>query len=69
MFSLYLAAAKIRSSTELTVIRRKTRTSFFCPIRCARSTNYSNLNYISERALRGKYQDIEAPNVHYVSVP
>ena len=46
MFNLYLAAAKIRSSTELTVIRRKTRTSFFCPIRWARSTNNSNLDYI-----------------------
>jgi len=33
----YLAAAKIRSSTELTVISLRTLTSFFCPILCARS--------------------------------
>merc|ERR1719384_377737 len=31
MLSLYLAAARIRSSTELTTISLSTRTSFFCP--------------------------------------
>ena len=36
-FSLYLAAARIFSSTLLTVISLKTRTSFFWPIRWARS--------------------------------
>ena len=33
----YLAAAKIRSSTEFTVISLRTLTSFFFPILCARS--------------------------------
>lgn len=36
-FSLYLAAARIFSSTLLTVQSRRTRTSFCCPMRCARS--------------------------------
>lgn len=36
-FSLYLAAARIFSSTLLTVHRRSTRTSFCWPIRWARS--------------------------------
>lgn len=36
-FSLYLAAARIFSSTLLTVISLNTRTSFFWPIRWARS--------------------------------
>lgn len=36
-FSLYLAAARIFSSTLLTVHRRSTRTSFCCPIRWALS--------------------------------
>lgn len=36
-FSLYLAAARIFSSTLFTVHRRSTRTSFCCPIRWARS--------------------------------
>lgn len=35
--SLYLAAARIFSSTLFTVHRRSTRTSFCCPIRWARS--------------------------------
>ena len=33
----HLAAARMRSSTELTDMSRMTRTSFFCPIRWARS--------------------------------
>ena len=32
MLSLYLAAARILSSTEFTTISLNTRTSFFCPI-------------------------------------
>ena len=35
--SLYLAAARIFSSTLFTVMSLNTRTSFFWPIRCARS--------------------------------
>ena len=43
--SLYLAAARIFSSTLLTVISLSTRTSFFCPIRWARSWAWRSYKY------------------------